>query len=167
MKELIPHERIESRIYVIRGQKVMLDRDLANLYRVKTTVFNQAVRRNIERFPDDFMFQLTSEEHKNLMSQFVISSSHGGVRKLPLVFTEPGVAMLSSVLRSPQAVAVNIQIIRTFIRMREMLIDNDRLRLKVETLEKQYDEQFKTIFDAPRRMFSDDATKTEIGYTTK
>ena len=157
---------IEGKIYLARGQKVMVDHDLAKLYGVTTMALNQAVKRNSERFPRDFMFSLTLDEAKNLISQFVISSSHGGLRKRPVVFTELGVAMLSSVLRSPRAIAVNIQIMRTFSRLRDMLAENDDLRRKVEVLEKEYDENFRIVFDAIRRMmaFDDEAGKSEIGF---
>ncbi len=162
---IVPMTLIEEKIYMLRGQKVMIDRDLAQLYGVSTMVLNQAVKRNIERFPKDFMFKLSLIEAKNLISQFVISSSYGGIRKNPSVFTELGVAMLSSVLRSPRAIAVNIQIMRTFSRLREMLAENDDLRRKVEAIEKQYDENFKIVFDAIRNMIADDAAgKSEIGF---
>ena len=116
---LIPSERIESKIHFIRGRKVMLDKDLADLYKVTTGALNQAVKRNPERFPDEFMFQLTKDELNNLKSQFV-TSSWGGVRKLPFVFTEHGVLMLSSVLKSDRAIQVNIQIMRIFTRLRRL-----------------------------------------------
>ncbi|MDH4027535.1 MAG: ORF6N domain-containing protein [Nitrospirota bacterium] len=120
MKDIIPQEIIEQKILLIRGYKVMLDRDLALLYDVETKVLNKAVRRNIERFPSDFMFQLTKDEFDNLKFQFG-TSSWGGTRKLPLVFTENGVAMLSTVLSSKRAIQVNIQIMRTFTKIRKML----------------------------------------------
>jgi hypothetical protein len=118
MKALVPIERITSKIYLIRGMKVMLDRDLAELYDVETKVLKQAVRRNIDRFPEDFMFELSKEEFKNLRSQFV-TSSWGGVRYRPYAFTEQGVAMLSSVLKSERGIRVNIQIMRAFIKLRQ------------------------------------------------
>lgn len=157
---------IEGKIYLVRGQKVMVDHDLAKLYGVSTMVLNQAVKRNSERFPKDFMFSLTVYEAKSLISQFVISKpGRGGMRKRPVVFTELGVAMLSSVLRSPRAIAVNIQIMRTFSRLREMLAENDDLRRKVEALEKQYDENFKIVFDAIRNMIADGGKgRSEIGF---
>lgn len=161
---IVPSERIADKIYIIRGRKVMLDRDLAGLYGVKTHVLNQAVKRNAERFPEDFMFELSQDERKNLISQFVISS-WGGVRKLPLAFTEQGVAMLSGVLRSQRAVAVNIQIIRTFSRLRELLADNEHLRLKVEAMEQKYDKHFKAVFDAIRQLLADPPVKDgQIGF---
>lgn len=163
---IIPLERIESRIYVIRGKKVMLDRDLAGLYGVETKVLNQAVRRNLERFPEDFMFNLSEVELRNWKSQFVTSNREKmGMRYLPLVFTEQGVAMLSSVLKSQRAILVNIQIIRTFTRLREMISENDQLHRKLEIMEKQYDEQFKIVFDALRRLLEDEESpKPEIGF---
>lgn len=163
---LTPFERIEQRIYLIRGKKVMLDRDLAELYGVKTQVLNQAVKRNVERFPDDFMFVLSEAELKNWISQFVISNrAKMGWRKPPLVFTEQGIAMLSSVLKSERAILVNIQIIRTFTKLREMISENDYLRRKLETMEMQYDEQFKIVFDALRRVLTEeDELKPEIGF---
>jgi hypothetical protein len=163
---LIPLERIENRILVLRGKKVMLDRDLAELYGVETKVFKQSVKRNLKRFPDDFMFELSLNEAQNLRSQFVTSSSGwGGSRYSPSAFTEQGVAMLSSILKSERAIMVNIQIIRTFTKLREMILENDQLRRKLEVMEKQYDEQFKMVFDALRRLLEDDgAPKPEIGF---
>jgi len=134
--ELVPQEVIENKIYIIRGQKIMLDRDLAALYGVPTHVLNQAVKRNILRFPQDFMFQLSNEEFENLISQIVISK-RGGTRKPPYAFTEPGVAMLSSVLRSPRAVIVNIAIMRTFIKLRQLSTNKNELSKKLELLEKR------------------------------
>ena len=146
----------------------MLDRDLAALYGVTTGALNQAVRRNSARFPTDFCFQMTEKESQNLISQFVISSlKHGGLRKIPFVFTEQGVAMLSSVLKSERAIQVNIQIIRTFCRLREVLIGHEELRLKLEALEKTYDEQFKIVFDALRGLLKEPAETTEIGFKEK
>jgi hypothetical protein len=163
---LITPGQIASKIYLIRGRKVMLDRDLADLYGVPTMVLNQSVKRNIGRFPEDFMFQLTPSEAKNLISQFVISSGgYGGHRKLPLAFTEQGVAMLSSVLRSERAVMVNIQIIRTFTRLRELIAENADLRQKMEELEKRYDGQFEAVFEAIRQLLIVPETKNEeIGF---
>jgi hypothetical protein len=132
----IAEDRIINKIYLIRGKKVMLDRDLAELYGVETRVLNQAVRRNEKRFPEDFMFQLTVGELKNLISQNV-TSSWGGVRKQPLAFTEQGVAMLSSVLNSETAIEVNIQIIRIFSRIRELLLTHKDILVKLEQLEKR------------------------------
>lgn len=167
MEDLLPTEIIEKRIYVFRGQKVIIDRDLAELYGVKIRTLNQAVRRNIERFPNDFCFQLTREEWESLRSQIVIlKSGRGGKGFYPLVFTEPGMAMLSSVLKSKQAITVNIQIIRTFIYLRNMAIKHSDLRLRVDFLEKHCDEQFKIVFDALRQTIEEDSKKNEIGFKT-
>lgn len=130
--------KIASRIYLLRGKKVMMDRDLAELYGVETRVLNQAVKRNKDRFPEDFMFQLTKTEFENWISQFVISNSEKmGLRKLPFVFTEQDVAMLSSVLSSKTAIEVNIQIIRVFTKMREFLFTHNEILLRLEKLEKE------------------------------
>ncbi len=168
--ELIPTERIIGKIYIIRGKKVMLDRDLAALYGVETRTLNQAVRRNLERFPDDFMFEMTVDEAKNLISQSVTSNSGkaGGLRKPPLAFTEQGVAMLSSVLNSQRAIMVNIQVIRTFTKLREMIAENDNLRRKIEALEKTYDEKFRAVFEAISRLLDDKSQpETQIGFSTE
>ena len=164
--ELIPHERIEGRIYLFRGKKVMVDRDLAQLYGVATKVLNQAVQRNLKRFPDDFMFQLSKDELNIWRSQIVTSNKERmGLRRSPFVFTEQGVAMLSSVLKSERAITVNIQIMRTFTRMREMLAENTDLRRKIELMEKQYDEQFSVVFEAIRRLSDHgDEDQIEIGF---
>jgi len=146
-KTIIPHEIIESKIFILRGKRIMLDQDLAKLYQVETKALKRAVKRNIYRFPLDFAFQLTSEELKNLRRQFG-TSSWGGQRYLPYAFTENGVAMLSSVLNSRRAVEVNIQIMRAFTRMREFLLAQFSLKRKIAALEKKYDAQFKSVFDA-------------------
>ena len=143
-KEIVIHQVIENKIYLIRGQKVMLDKDLAELYAIETRTFNQAVKRNLERFPEDFMFQLSENERKILTSQFVISS-WGGTRHIPKVFTEHGILMLSSVLNSPRAIQVNIQIMRTFARIRQMLADNTELRLEFEEIKKEINNHDKNI----------------------
>lgn len=145
----------------------MLDRDLAGLYGVETKKLNQAVTRNPDRFPEDFAFQLSKEEYENLKSQIVTSSSYGGIRKLPRVFTEPGVAMLSSVLKSKQAIAVNIQIIRSFIKLRDMVQGDEQLLRRLDYMERNYDEQFKIVFDAIRRMHTSDEEKPEIGFKAR
>lgn len=152
-KITIADESVMNQIYVIRDQKIMLDRDLASLYGVETKVLNQAVRRNIARFPEDFMFELTQQEFEPLRSQFVTLKTRGAHTKyLPTAFTEQGVAMLSSVLRSPQAIQVNIQVMRVFTRIRQMLTDNTELRLEiaeikhaVEKISKKQDGQDKNI----------------------
>jgi ORF6N domain len=151
-KLAIPPERVESRILLIRGQKVMLDSDLAELYGVTTKRFNEQVKRNRNRFPEDFMFMLTKEEAEILRSQFATSSSWGGRRYLPLAFTEQGVAMLSSVLRSERAVQVNIAIVRAFVKLREMLASNRDLARRLDEMEKKYDAQFRVVFDAIREL---------------
>ncbi len=151
---LIPVESIERSILLIRGEKVMLDSDLADLYQVKTKALVQAIKRNRERFPLDFMFQLTKEEFGNLRSQSVTSSRWGGRRYPPYAFTEQGVAMLSSVLTSPRAVRVNIEIMRAFVRLRWILSSNEQLSRKLEALEKKYDAQFKVVFDAIRQLMT-------------
>lgn len=162
---IIPSERIVSKIYIIRNKKVMLDKDLAELYGVKTMVLNQAVRRNTKRFPADFMFQLDKNEMKSLISQIVISKGRGGTRKLPTVFTEQGVAMLSSVLNSDRAISVNIQIIRTFTKIRELLATNESLQRKMMEMEKKYDSQIKKIFDIFGLLLADEKNpKKEIGF---
>jgi ORF6N domain len=164
---LIPLERIERLILLIRGHKVMLSVELAGLYHVEPRALIQAVKRNERRFPDDFMFQLTVEEWQNLKSQFVISS-WGGVRIPPYAFTEQGVAMLSSVLNSDRAVAVNIEIMRAFVRLRQMLATNVELARKLESLEKKYDTQFKVVFDAIRHLMEPPRKpKREIGFHVK
>ena len=147
MKALVPAELIEKKILLIRGHKVMLDSDLAELYGVPTKVLLQAVKRNLERFPDDFMFQLSEIESLNLRSQFV-TSSWGGRRYAPYAFSEQGVAMLSAVLRSKRAVQVNIEIMRTFVRLRHILASHKELARKLEALEKKYDSRFKIVFEA-------------------
>ena len=167
---LIPVERIERAILLIRGEKVMLDIDLAALYQVPTGALNRAVKRNASRFPNDFMFQLTPEEAEILKCQIGISSSgHGGRRRsLPYAFTEQGVAMLSSVLNSERAVAVNIGIMRAFVRLRQMLASNAELARKLAALENKYDRQFKVVFDAIRQLMSPPEPKRrEIGFHVK
>jgi len=147
---------IESKIYLIRGLKVLLDSDLAFLYGVDTRVLNQAVRRNLERFPADFMFQLSEIEWSFLKSQFVTSKTgRGGKQKLPFVFTEYGVAMLSSVLKSERAIQVNISIMRTFGRLREILESNKELAKRLSELESRSDDQFKEVFQAIRELMSE------------
>lgn len=149
--QVLPDEKIISQIYLIRDRKVMIDRDLAELYEVETRVLNQAVRRNIKRFPEDFMFQMTQEEMQDWKSQIVISNSEKmGLRRPPLVFTEQGVAMLSSVLNSDIAIMVNIQIIRVFTKMREILETNKEILEKLNELEKkgiERDEKIMLIFE--------------------
>ena len=164
-ESLIPVERIVQFILVIRGHKVMLDADLAELYEVETRVLVQAIKRNIDRFPEDFMFQLTKQEFDNLRSQSV-TSSWGGRRYPPYAFTEQGVAMLSSVLRSNRAMQVNIQIMRTFVQLRRMLTTNAELARKLAAMEKKYDAQFKVVFDAIRELMAppEPEAKRVIGF---
>jgi hypothetical protein len=151
---LVPVERIERAILLIRGRKVMLDADLASLYGVETRVLVQAVRRNLGRFPEDFMFQLSKEEVDFLRSQIVTLKRGRGQHSkyLPYAFTEQGVAMLSSVLRSPRAIQVNIEIMRAFVRLRQMLASHAELARKLDALEQKYDVQFKAVFDAIRQL---------------
>jgi len=166
-KSLIPADRIEKAILLIRQQKVMLDADLAALYGVETKALVQAVKRNVERFPEDFMFQLSREEFAILRSQFVTSSDWGGRRYPPYVFTEQGVAMLSSVLRSPRAIQVNIEIMRAFIRLRQILSSNAELARKMDELEKKYDAQFQEVFEAIRQlMVPPEPKRRHIGFQT-
>jgi hypothetical protein len=170
MKAVVPIEVIEKRIFVIRGQKVMIDSDLADLYGVQTRVLNQAVKRNLRRFPKDFMFQLSSEEYGVLRSQFVtLKRGRGRHRKyMPYVFTEQGVAMLSTVLNSDRAIEVNIQIMRAFVKLREMIASHKDLAKKLQSLEKKYDAQFKIVFDAIRELMEPPEPKrTRIGFNKK
>jgi hypothetical protein len=153
--DLISIEKIEKAIYLIRGETVMLDRDLAGLYGVETKVLNRAVKRNLQRFPPDFMFQLTAEEVDNLRCQIGTSSfSHGGRRYLPYVFTEQGVSMLSSVLNSERAITVNIEIMRAFVKYRRLLVSNTELARRLDELESKYDQQFKIVFVAIRQLMA-------------
>jgi len=166
----IPDETIISKIYLFRGQKVMLDNDLAELYGVETKTFNQAVKRNLDRFPEDFMFQLTSDEFENLRSQSV-TSSWGGRRYPPKVFTEQGVAMLSSVLNSSTAIQVNIKIIRIFTRLREMLLTHKDILLKLEQMESQVlqnSDDIQMIFSALKQLVDPaNPPRRRIGFNVK
>ena len=166
-EELVPHEVIENKIYFIRGQKVMLDKDLAELYGVQTFRLNEQVKRNSGRFPEDFMFQLTAEEFGNLISQIAMSS-WGGRRHLPYVFTEQGIAMLSSVLHSERAIQVNIAIMRAFVRFRKMIADNKELSKKIDLLEKRvfkHDSDIRGLVRDIRRLSLPKLTKDkEIGF---
>jgi hypothetical protein len=165
MSDLTSAEVIASRILIIRGKRVMLDSDLAMLYGVKTGRLNEQVSRNIKRFPEDFMFQLTKEETLSLKSHFA-TSSWGGIRKLPRVFTQEGVAMLSSVLNSERAIMVNIQIMRAFAQLRRMLLTNRNLRRKIEEIEKKYDKQFAIVFQAIKQLLEPPSVKQKppIGF---
>ena len=172
---VVPLHQIASTILLIRGQKVMLDEDLADLYGVETKALNRAVRRNLDRFPGDFMLQLTAEEFANLRSQSGTSSAGahagasrwGGRRYPPFAFSEQGVAMLSTVLRSRRAIQVNIEIMRTFVRLRHMLASNATLARKLAALEQKYDAQFKIVFDAIRELMAPrPAKKRPIGFAS-
>ncbi len=166
---LIPGERIEQRILLIRGHRVMLDEDLAELYGVTTKRLNEQVKRNLGRFPDEFMFQLTFQELTGLRSQIATSKQpgRGGRRHLPYVFTGHGVAMLSSVLNSERAIQVNIAIIKTFVRLRQMLASHVELARQLTALEKKYDAQFKVVFDAIRQLMEPPPLKRRaIGFQT-
>ena len=162
----VPIEKITGKIYLIRGQKVMLDRDLAELYQVETKQLKRAVRRNIDRFPADFMFELTKAELENWRCQFGTSKSETkGLRYKPLAFTEQGVAMLSSILRSKRAVQVNIQIMLAFNQLRKMIVSHKDLKRKIEAMEKKYDEQFRIVFEAITQLIEEDEKpKKKIGY---
>ena len=168
--EIIPVERIEKKICLIRGQKVLLDRDLAALYEVRTRDLNKAVQRNLERFPHDFMFQLSPEEFRGLMFQFG-TSKRGGTRKRPYAFTEQGVAMLSSVLRSDRAVQVNIAIMRAFVSLRRMLSGHKELAEKLAALEQsleKHDERIRTLFSVIRQLMEvPEKPKRQIGFKVK
>lgn len=166
MKALIPIEMIEKKILLIRSEKVMLDADLAELYGVETKMLVRAVKRNLDRFPEDFMIQLNKEEFEHLRFRFGTSSQWGGRRYLPYAFTEQGVAMLSSVLNSDRAVHVNIEIMRAFVRLRQILASNSELARKLNALEKKYDAQFKIVFDAIRQLMAPppEPKKRKIGF---
>jgi len=172
MDSVVPVELVERKIYLIRGHKVMLDSDLAELYEAKTKALIQAVKRNIGRFPLDFMFQLNNQEVITLRSQFVTSKSgKGGRRYIPYVFTEQGVAMLSSVLNSERAILVNIAIMRAFVKLRGMLSTHKELAYKLKQIEnkiEKHDEEIKVIFDAIRQlMIPPEPTKKKIGFIVR
>lgn len=164
----LPAERIQDRIYMVRGQKVMLSFDLAELYAVPVKVLTQAVKRNAERFPADFMFQLTRQEVAHLKSQIVTLESSHTPRATPYAFTEQGVAMLSSVLHSPRAVKVNIEIMRAFVKLRQLLATHADLARKLEELEKKYDSQFKVVFEAIRQLMTEpEPPRKRIGFQAR
>jgi hypothetical protein len=169
MSNIIPAERIEKSIYLIRGQKVILDKDLAAIYGVPTFRFNEAVKRNIERFPEDFMFQLTNEEADILISQNAMSKSgRGGRRTLPYAFTEHGAVMAANILKSATAVQMSVIVVRAFVKMREMLIEQRDLAKRLSDLEQKYDNQFKVVFDAIRALMTPpDKPKKKIGFEVK
>jgi len=166
----IPNERIISRILFIRGKKVMLDKDLAELYEVETKSLNRAVKRNIDRFPTDFMFQLTHKELSALRYQFgtIETTGRGKHRKyIPYVFTEQGVTMLSAVLKSKRAIQVSIQVVRTFIQLRELLATHTKLRIKIQNMEQKYDKKLKQVFDILKQLLMQETrakSKTPIGF---
>jgi len=169
-KDIIISEKIRDKIYSIRDMRVMLDRDLAELYGVETKVLNQAVTRNIKRFPEDFMFQLTSQELTNWRSQFVTSNSKEqmGLRRRPRAFTEQGVAMLSTVLNSERAIQVNIEIMRAFTRLRDMITNYKDLVQRIDEMESKYDENFRVVFDAIRQLiYPPEGEKRKIGFKVK
>ncbi len=167
--KIIPAAYVENKIYLIRGTKVMLDEDLAMLYGVPTKRLNEAVKRNMGRFPPDFMFELSNEEGANLRSQ-IATSSYGGRRWGIFAFTELGIAMLSSILRSDRAIQVNIQIMRAFTQMRRLLVSNEELRLRIEELERKRDGNFRTVFAALREIMDKpdepEEPKEKIGFNT-
>jgi hypothetical protein len=164
----IPTEKsLATLVYFVRGEKVFLDADLAMLYGVETGALNRGVKRNPDRFPPDFMFQLDAQEWENLRCQIGISSSHGGRRAAPYAFTEQGVAMLSSVLNAPRAVQVNIAIMRTFVQLRRLMDNNRDLARRIDSLEARYDEQFSAVFDAIKQLITDESRrkgKSPIGF---
>ena len=163
MEKLVPVEKIESKIWLIRGKRVILDKDLAILYEVKAKQLTRQVRRNIERFPEDFMFVLTKEE--NLRCQ-IGTSSYGGRRYAPYVFTQEGVAMLSSVLNSRRAILVNIQILRAFVNLRRVAVTYIGLKRKIEEMEKKYDVQFSIVFETIKKLLEPppEPPKRKIGF---
>ncbi|MBI2995724.1 MAG: ORF6N domain-containing protein [Candidatus Melainabacteria bacterium] len=162
---LIPIETIETRIFLLRSKKVMMDKDLAELYKVKPIALRQQVKRNKERFPEDFMFQLTKEEVGNMVSQNVIPPKQSLGGHLPYAFTEQGIAMLSTVLNSKRAIQVNIQIMRTFTKLREMIENHKDLKIKIENMEKKYDAQFQIVFEAIKKLIEPEIKpRRKIGF---
>jgi phage regulator Rha-like protein len=168
MTTRVPIELIASKIVLVRGEKVLIDHDLAEMYDVETKQLKRAVRRNINRFPEDFMFQLTKEEYRSLRSQFGTLKRGTHSKYSPMAFTEQGVAMLSSVLNSDRAIEVNIAIMRAFVKLREMMATHKNLKRKIESMEKKYDEQFRIVFEAIKQLLAEeDKPKKKIGYTVK
>jgi len=164
-KQIIPIELIEKSIFIIRSEKIMLDRDLAELYQVTTKALNQAVKRNLERFPSEFMFQLNKQEKDELVTNCDRLGTLKHSTSLPYAFTEQGVAMLSSILKSKRAIHVNIQIMKTFVQLRRMYLNNKELADKINELEKKYDKQFKLVFDALRALITTESpSKRKIGF---
>ena len=167
MNGIIPIENITGLIYLIRGKKVMLDQNLAVLYGVETKRLKEQVKRNIERFPEDFMFELSKKEYENLRSQFA-TSSWGGTRYAPMAFTEHGVLMISSVLKSDKAIQVNIQIMRAFTKLRHLILDNVELRREIENLRADTDGKFRIIFETLDQLLTvESKPKKKIGFTVK
>lgn len=162
----VPTEFVENAILLVRGERVILDADLAKLYGVTTARLNQQVKRNLERFPSDFMFELTKKEYESLMLQIATSSvTHGGRRKLPFVFTEHGAIMAANVLNSKTAVQASVQVVRAFIRLRQMLTSNEELARKLSDLERKYDSQFRVVFDAIRQLMTPpEPQRKQIGF---
>ena len=162
----VPTEFVENAILLVRGERVILDADLAKLYGVTTARLNQQVKRNLERFPSDFMFELTKKEYESLMLQIATSSvTHGGRRKLPFVFTEHGAIMAANVLNSKTAVQASVQVVRAFIRLRQMLTSNAELARKLSDLERKYDSQFRVVFDAIRQLMTPpEPQRKQIGF---
>ena len=166
MPNIVPMERIANKICVIRDKKVLLDRDLAELYSVETRVLNQAVRRNLKRFPEDFMFELTRDEIMRISQ--IVTSSKIKYSKRVHAFTELGVAMLSSVLNSERAIQVNIRIMRAFTQLRQMLSTHEELKIKIEAMERKYDRQFRVVFDAIKQLIDTESKpKKKIGFEVK
>jgi len=167
-KDIMLKEIVENRIFLIRGKKVMIDRDLAELYGIETKQLKRAVKRNINRFPSDFMFELTNDENKLLRCQFGTLKKGQHSKYMPFAFTEQGVAMLSSVINSGRSIEVNILIMRAFVKLREMLSTHKELSKKLDSLEKKYDEQFRIVFDVIRALMTEDEKpKRKIGFKTK
>jgi hypothetical protein len=168
-KQLVPVELIENKIYLIRGQKVILDKDLAQLYGVATFRFNEAVKRNLKRFPDDFMFQLTAEESASLISQIAISKTgRGGRRTSPYVFTEHGAVMAANILHSDRAVQMSVFVVRAFIKLRQMLLGNKELRQELEEMKRQTNDRFHVVFETLDHLLAvEDKPKRKIGFTAK
>ena len=167
MKSLVAMEVVEKKILSIRGQKVILDVDLAELYDVTTKVFNQAVKRNVDRFPKDFMFQLTADEALTIRSQFV-TASRRNIRYLPYAFTEHGIIMAASILNSQRAIDASVYVVRAFIKLREMIASHKDLTKKLNELEKKYDGQFQIVFEAIRQLIEvEEKPKRRIGFIAR
>jgi len=167
VNQIVAVNDVAQRIYTIRGLKIMLDRDLAELYEVQTKVLKQAVRRHIKRFPQDFMFELSYQEFKDLRSQ-IVTSRWGGSRYKPMAFTEQGVAMLSGILNSDRAIEVNIQIMRAFVQLRHVAVEHAELKREVEALRSQTEERFQVVFEVLDKLVSDDpSSNKKIGFIDK